>query len=106
MTLLASLLPPLLCSASLYVTLLCLAWIQFASGGVAQCFQVIAASFYDFSVSELMRLLCFEDEDQIVAFLGEYSLRVSSSGQVRRANMPSSFCFFLLFGITRVEKRG
>ena len=49
---------------------------------------MIAASFYDFSVSELMRLLCFEDEDQIVAFLGEYSLKVSSDGQVR-ATMPS-----------------
>lgn len=51
-------------------------------------------------MSELMRLLCFEDEDQIVTFLTEYSLKVSSSGQVR-ANI-----FFPSWFFARLEKMG
>lgn len=45
---------------------------------------MIASSFADFSLSELVRLLCFENEEQAVAFLRAYSLKVSDSGQVRR----------------------
>lgn len=44
---------------------------------------MIAVSFADFSLSELMRLLCFESEEQAVNFLSAYSLSVSDSGQVR-----------------------
>lgn len=44
--------------------------------------QMIAQSFSDFSISELMRLLCFESEEQAVDFLMVYSLKVSRDGQV------------------------
>ncbi|CAM9584626.1 unnamed protein product [Hapterophycus canaliculatus] len=54
--------------------------------------NMIAASFSDFSLSELIRLLCFEDEDQAVSFLDAYSLRVSDAGQVRTR---PCLCFFL-----------
>lgn len=52
---------------------------------------MIAQSFADFSTSELMRLLCFESEEQAVDFLMVYSLKVSRAGQVR----IEPFCFFL-----------
>lgn len=44
---------------------------------------MIAASFADFSLSELMRLLCFESQDHAVNFLRAYSLKVSDTGHVR-----------------------
>ena len=44
--------------------------------------QMIASSFLDFSLSELIRLLCFENEEQAVNFLRAYSLKVSDTGQV------------------------
>ncbi|CAM9403052.1 unnamed protein product [Pylaiella littoralis] len=43
---------------------------------------MIAASFADFSLSELMRLLCFESERHAVNFLRAYSLKVSDTGHV------------------------
>lgn len=53
--------------------------------------KVISASFADFSLSEIMRLLCFKSEEQTVEFLRAYSLKVSSAGQVRRIMASSLF---------------
>lgn len=52
--------------------------------------QMIAASFADFSLSELMRLLCFESERHAVNFLRAYSLKVSDTGHVSTTLL---FCF-------------
>lgn len=45
--------------------------------------QMIAVSFADTSLAELVRLLCFEDGQQAVDFLSTYNLTVSHTGQVR-----------------------
>lgn len=59
--------------------------------------QMIASSFADFSLSELMRLLCFENEEQAINFLSAYSLKVSDTGQVRIAPcFVGDFFFFFL----------
>lgn len=57
---------------------------------------MIASSFADFSLSELVRLLCFENEEQAVNFLSAYNLKVSDTGQVR-IDRPSCFCGGLVF---------
>lgn len=65
---------------------------------------MIAASFADFSLSELMRLLCFESEDQAANFLRAYSLKVSDTGQVRFVPCSRDSFFFASVGCRQKQK--